>query len=183
MGKRKTKTKLVKSSRPKLDTQFDCLFCNHEKTVSVTMSRDVKIGYLSCKVCKVTYEARINKLSMPIDVYSEWIDACDDLKKREAKGLPLEPQNDNDDYGYNQNSDRDEDVRYANKREKNIADEDSSEETYYSKDKKSQRFEEPDNYFSGDESAREEPEYDEDPEVRHKNPAKRAKINTLYSDE
>ncbi|KAI7833614.1 hypothetical protein BX661DRAFT_168762 [Kickxella alabastrina] len=61
MGKRKSSRKVVKKERPKLDTTFDCLFCNHEKSI----------------------HAAINHLSAAIDVYSEWIDACEEAKLRE----------------------------------------------------------------------------------------------------
>jgi len=37
MGKRKAKRKQVVRKRPVLDTQFDCLFCNHEKSITVKM--------------------------------------------------------------------------------------------------------------------------------------------------
>lgn len=37
MGKRKSKRKQVKKARPKLDTQFTCLFCNHDKSIEVRL--------------------------------------------------------------------------------------------------------------------------------------------------
>ena len=37
MGKRKAKRKVVKAAKPKLDTVFDCLFCNYEKSITVSM--------------------------------------------------------------------------------------------------------------------------------------------------
>lgn len=37
MGKRKSSSKPVTKQKVKLDTTFDCLFCNHEKAVSVKM--------------------------------------------------------------------------------------------------------------------------------------------------
>ncbi|KAJ1943941.1 hypothetical protein GGF37_002424, partial [Kickxella alabastrina] len=83
MGKRKSSRKVVKKERPKLDTTFDCLFCNHEKSIHVTMDKEHKVGNLRCKICAASYQAAINHLSAAIDVYSEWIDACEEAKLRE----------------------------------------------------------------------------------------------------
>ncbi|OLY84114.1 Transcription elongation factor 1 [Smittium mucronatum] len=92
MGKRKSTSKLVKRAKPKLDVTFDCVFCNHEKSVSVQMDKEHKIGNLSCKVCHANYQAAINHLSSPIDVYSEWIDACEEAKNAETNGEDHVPE-------------------------------------------------------------------------------------------
>ncbi len=39
---------------------------------------DVKVANLSCKACGVAFQARIHALSEPIDVYHEWVDACEE---------------------------------------------------------------------------------------------------------
>nr|XP_023997910.1 transcription elongation factor 1 homolog [Salvelinus alpinus] len=56
MGRRKSKRKPPpkKKLTGNLDTQFTCPFCNHEKSCDVKMD-----------------------LSEPVDVYSDWIDACE----------------------------------------------------------------------------------------------------------
>ena len=101
MGKRKskraapTKAKMIQP----LDTQFDCPFCNHEKVCEVKMyvfsfisnlmgfnvlfcrDRDRNVGFISCRVCQESYQTNINYLSEPIDVYSDWIDACEEANK------------------------------------------------------------------------------------------------------
>ncbi|PWA00421.1 hypothetical protein BB558_003529 [Smittium angustum] len=82
--KLKSAKKVVKRLKPKLDTLFDCLFCNHEKSVNVSIDRNSKIGTLSCKVCQVNYQTVTNNLSVAIDIYSEWIDACEEAKKQES---------------------------------------------------------------------------------------------------
>ncbi|KAJ2007678.1 hypothetical protein H4R26_000636 [Coemansia thaxteri] len=87
MGKRKSARKVVKKEQPKLDTTFDCLFCNHEKCISIGMDKNRKVGILRCKICSATYQAATNRLSEPIDVYSEWIDACEEAKQRETADL------------------------------------------------------------------------------------------------
>ncbi|KAJ1921824.1 hypothetical protein IWQ60_003671 [Tieghemiomyces parasiticus] len=77
MGKRKSARKPVAKTKIRLDSVFDCLFCNHEKTVSVKMDNESKVGHIHCSVCPASYQAPINYLSDPIDVYSDWIDACE----------------------------------------------------------------------------------------------------------
>ncbi|KAJ1723915.1 hypothetical protein LPJ53_001768 [Coemansia erecta] len=85
MGKRKSSRKVVKKERPKLDTSFACLFCNHESSVTVTMDKEHKVGNLRCKICTASYQAAIHHLSAPVDVYSEWIDACEEAKLEEIR--------------------------------------------------------------------------------------------------
>lgn len=34
-------------------------------------------GRLWCKICGQRFEARTNALSAPVDIYSEWVDACE----------------------------------------------------------------------------------------------------------
>eukprot|EP01134_Creolimax_fragrantissima_P001778 CFRG1778T1 len=79
MGKRKSKAKVTKKAKQKLDTIFTCLFCNHEKSVDVALDRDKDIGTISCRVCNESYQCVINALSEPVDVYSQWVDACDQI--------------------------------------------------------------------------------------------------------
>ncbi|KAF2721303.1 Elf1-domain-containing protein, partial [Polychaeton citri CBS 116435] len=60
-----------------LDTSFRCVFCNHETSVSVKIDKKSGIGTLGCKSCGQTYQTTTNYLSHPVDVYADWIDACD----------------------------------------------------------------------------------------------------------
>ncbi|ORE12725.1 hypothetical protein BCV71DRAFT_190552, partial [Rhizopus microsporus] len=68
-GKRKTKRKPQKKLKAKLDTTFNCLFCNHENSVDCKIDHANKLGHL-------------NYLDEPVDVYSAWIDACEDVNQR-----------------------------------------------------------------------------------------------------
>lgn len=43
-----------------LPTTFPCLFCNHEKSVSVKMDKKAGTGELSCKVCGQSFQTGIN---------------------------------------------------------------------------------------------------------------------------
>ncbi|KAJ1878909.1 hypothetical protein LPJ57_003138 [Coemansia sp. RSA 486] len=87
MGKRKSSRKAAKKEKPKLDTSFACLFCNHEKTISISMDKEHRVGNLKCRICAASYQAAINHLSEPVDVYSEWIDACEEAKLREIAAV------------------------------------------------------------------------------------------------
>ncbi|KAG9195963.1 hypothetical protein G6011_01084 [Alternaria panax] len=76
----------VSTKKEKLPTTFQCLFCNHEKSVSVSIEKKSGVGNLQCKVCGQTFQTNINYLSAPVDVYADWIDACDAVAKEAAKG-------------------------------------------------------------------------------------------------
>jgi len=86
MGKRKKAAKKPtgKKKNEPLPTTFQCLFCNHEKSVAVKLEKKQGIGYLNCKVCGQTYNSGINYLSAAVDVYADWVDACDEVAKRHA---------------------------------------------------------------------------------------------------
>ena len=80
MGKRKSKKQQPSTKRKAiepLDIQFNCPFCNHEKSCEVKMDRNKNSARISCRICLEDYSATINYLSEPIDVYSDWIDACE----------------------------------------------------------------------------------------------------------
>lgn len=97
MGRRKSKRKPPskrKAIEP-LDQQFNCPFCNHEKSCDVKMfvcsklyfsllisllcSRDKgrNTARITCRVCMEDFQTTINFLSEPVDVYNDWIDACE----------------------------------------------------------------------------------------------------------
>ena len=79
MGKRKAAKKApVKQSKPKLETVFTCPFCNAESAVEATIDRKGKVGKLACKACGEAWATEIHALTEPIDLYREWIDACED---------------------------------------------------------------------------------------------------------
>ena len=79
MGKRKSKKPVVSSRKPiqPLDVQFNCPFCNHEKSCDVKIDRGRNAGQIVCRVCFEDFKTTVNELSEPIDVYTEWIDACE----------------------------------------------------------------------------------------------------------
>lgn len=102
MGKRKTAAKPMKKVKQKLDITFRCLFCNHEKSVICTMDKRNGIGDLHCKICGQSFQTAINSLSQPVDIYSDWIDACEDLAEDNEAGASVRDDGDasKDQYDY-----------------------------------------------------------------------------------
>lgn len=88
MGKRKKSSRKPqgKKKNDPLPTVFTCLFCNHEKSVTVEMNKKSGVGELNCKVCGQKFQCGINYLSAPVDVYSEWIDAADAVAQDNKRG-------------------------------------------------------------------------------------------------
>ena len=86
MAKKKSKRKAPVSAakrRPKLETTFNCPFCNREKSVECRLDRASEVGIAKCRGCGESYRTVISaKLSDPIDIYSEWIDACERANDR-----------------------------------------------------------------------------------------------------
>ncbi|KAG5638376.1 hypothetical protein H0H81_000387 [Sphagnurus paluster] len=85
MGKRKKSSRKPAPSRQKvpLDTAFTCLFCHHDKSVTVRLDRKEGVAQLVCRVCDQRYQSKVNHLTEAIDIYSEWIDAADAAQREE----------------------------------------------------------------------------------------------------
>ncbi|KFA62609.1 hypothetical protein S40285_05158 [Stachybotrys chlorohalonatus IBT 40285] len=82
MGKRKSSKKPMGPKKvEKLPTSFTCLFCNHEKSVSVKLDKKAGVGELDCSLCGQKFQCAINYLSAAVDVYGEWVDAADAVAK------------------------------------------------------------------------------------------------------
>lgn len=63
------------------------MFCNHEKSVVCELDKKSNIGTLRCKTCGQTFQSLINGLSQPVDIYSDWVDACEAVAdEAELKG-------------------------------------------------------------------------------------------------
>ncbi|VDM05822.1 unnamed protein product [Schistocephalus solidus] len=90
MGRRRSsrkpppKRKIIEA----LPKQFNCPFCNHERSCEVEMqvtflnlkldrNRDRGTGYVQCRICLEDYQCPVNYLSQEIDVYNDWIDECE----------------------------------------------------------------------------------------------------------
>ena len=51
---------ILRVQKEPLPTNFPCLFCNHEKSVSIKLDKKAGIGELSCKVCGQQFQTGIN---------------------------------------------------------------------------------------------------------------------------
>jgi len=93
MGKRKSRVKIMKPAPPKVSTVFDCPFCSHNGTVEVRISKPKRLGTLSCRVCHLEWQNGITSnfhsliagLTKPVDIYCEWLDACNDANTKTVK--------------------------------------------------------------------------------------------------
>ena len=62
---------------PKLEEQFNCPFCNSAKSVTCTLDWETSRGTVTCGACHEGFSASIHQLSEAIDVYHDWLDACE----------------------------------------------------------------------------------------------------------
>lgn len=81
MGKRKSSAPVAKKATPKLDTTFNCPFCNSNKSVHCVIDLDRELGEVYCNLCSNRYRNRITHLTEPIDLYHDWIDACEEANQ------------------------------------------------------------------------------------------------------
>jgi len=86
MGKRKKSSRKPQGpkKREPLATTFTCLFCNHEKAIQVKLDKKGGVGNLHCKICGQRFQTGINYLSAAVDVYSDWVDACENVAQEAA---------------------------------------------------------------------------------------------------
>jgi transcription elongation factor Elf1 len=78
MGRRKSKAKVTKKVQMVVPKVFDCPFCNHSKTVECRIDSKINMGEIKCRVCDANFQTQTNFLTEAIDIYSEWIDACEE---------------------------------------------------------------------------------------------------------
>ena len=45
------------------ETTFTCLYCHHEKAVSVKLDKKEGVAYLNCKICSQGYQSKVNRAS------------------------------------------------------------------------------------------------------------------------
>ncbi|EKX49297.1 hypothetical protein GUITHDRAFT_151502 [Guillardia theta CCMP2712] len=83
MGKRKSAKKVQKKERPKVMSKFDCPFCNHEGCIRIAIIKKAKLATVKCTTCGQDWATTVTALTEPIDVFCEWIDACE-KKNQEA---------------------------------------------------------------------------------------------------
>lgn len=73
----KTQTKKQKKAAPKLDTSFNCPFCNGAKTVTCAIDLEHGLATARCGACGESFQTQADHLTEPVDVFSDWLDACE----------------------------------------------------------------------------------------------------------
>ncbi|EGA85878.1 Elf1p [Saccharomyces cerevisiae VL3] len=63
------------------------------------------IGTLSCKICGQSFQTRINSLSQPVDVYSDWFDAVEEVNS--GRGSDTDDGDEGSDSDYESDSEQD----------------------------------------------------------------------------
>ena len=109
MGRRKKAVKkAVKKKKLVVAKVFKCLFCSSDKSVACLLDGKAAVGKLECGICKAKYRTRINSLSEPIDVFTEWLDATYEAN---SKGMSANLQIDATGDGFSEaEDDQNEDV-------------------------------------------------------------------------
>eukprot|EP01054_Gregarina_sp_Poly1_P002611 Gregarina_sp_Poly_1__2610@NODE_1709_length_3503_cov_129_177532_g1119_i0_p2_GENE_NODE_1709_length_3503_cov_129_177532_g1119_i0NODE_1709_length_3503_cov_129_177532_g1119_i0_p2_ORF_typecomplete_len192_score51_01Elf1/PF05129_13/9_7e25Rubredoxin/PF00301_20/1_4Rubredoxin/PF00301_20/1_5e02Rubredoxin/PF00301_20/2_5e03_NODE_1709_length_3503_cov_129_177532_g1119_i027113286 len=80
MGKRKPRRRApTRAPAPKLDSEFDCPFCAALKSVQVQIKKRELVAQLHCRACNVDYQTGVGPLDEPVDVFSLWIDSCEEV--------------------------------------------------------------------------------------------------------
>eukprot|EP01057_Protomagalhaensia_wolfi_P002881 Protomagalhaensia_wolfi_Nauph_80__2880@NODE_2976_length_928_cov_815_245219_g2333_i0_p1_GENE_NODE_2976_length_928_cov_815_245219_g2333_i0NODE_2976_length_928_cov_815_245219_g2333_i0_p1_ORF_typecomplete_len182_score52_12Elf1/PF05129_13/1_3e23Rubredoxin/PF00301_20/0_28Rubredoxin/PF00301_20/4_NODE_2976_length_928_cov_815_245219_g2333_i0363908 len=87
MGKREPRRRApIKAPLPKLDSEFDCPFCAALKSVQVQIKKRELIAQLQCRACLVEYQTAVGPLDEPVDVFSLWIDSCEEVNSPRGGG-------------------------------------------------------------------------------------------------
>ena len=69
--------KVVTKKKETVPKIFKCPYCAHDGSCEVKMDKAAETGTVACRICGESYQARVHYLSDPVDVYCEWIDACE----------------------------------------------------------------------------------------------------------
>ncbi|KAL6949733.1 hypothetical protein ACO0QE_000390 [Hanseniaspora vineae] len=176
MGKRKSSRKPVKKVVAKLDSSFNCLFCNHNNSITCNLDKKILVGSLRCKICGTKFQTKINVLSQPVDVYSDWFDAVEEVNSKDnRKSYGTSQNGGSDDEGsssdYESSSEEnfdsdDDDLREAKKARRHQIieedeDDDEDEAEYADKSDNQETSKSPQNHNDDDDDDEEE-DSDED---------------------
>jgi len=98
MGRRRSKRKPPPKRKmiEDLPSTFTCPFCNSENSCEVDLDQTKRIGMINCSVCLEQFSTVINYLTEPLDVYSEWIDACEAANDETVQRSNTRRTNDSD---------------------------------------------------------------------------------------
>lgn len=69
---------------PAADVRFECLYCEAQKAIKVTLKKKQGIASLRCSQCDASWRCPINHLDAEVDVYDYWESACRAAAQREV---------------------------------------------------------------------------------------------------
>ena len=72
MGRRAKKAPVQTKKRPTLAKKFKCPFCANQDAVECKLNFSNHTGRVECRLCGAAFQMKINHLTEPIDVFSEW---------------------------------------------------------------------------------------------------------------
>jgi len=83
MGRRAKKAPVQTKKRQVLQKRFKCPFCANDNAVECKMEHKKGTGNLTCRICDASFQMPIHHLHEPVDVFSEWLDACEQAERGE----------------------------------------------------------------------------------------------------
>ncbi|KAK9186838.1 hypothetical protein WN944_018227 [Citrus x changshan-huyou] len=66
-----------KKGMERLDTEFRCRFCGHRMSGRCRIYKKIQTGEAFCWNCFERFWTQIHGLIEPVDIYAEWIHACE----------------------------------------------------------------------------------------------------------
>jgi len=96
MGRRAKKAPVQTKKRVVLSKRFKCPFCANDNAVECKMEHKKGTGSLNCRICDASFQMPIHHLHEPIDVFSEWLDACEAAERGDGGGENEVDDGDND---------------------------------------------------------------------------------------
>ena len=101
MGRRKKSAKPEKRVVNRVPSSFDCPFCNHTETVECKIDRRKGSGTIRCRICEASFQMLVGSLTEAVDIYTEWIDQCEQVHQKALNGDYNEDDEDDDEDRYN----------------------------------------------------------------------------------
>jgi transcription elongation factor Elf1 len=87
-GKKKSMKKVVKKKRMTVPKVFKCLRCYTPNAVTckLVLEPNNMTGHLTCSTCGAKFSTRINKLTEPIDLFTQWLDHATEAQQIVSAG-------------------------------------------------------------------------------------------------
>jgi transcription elongation factor Elf1 len=90
--RKKAAKKVIKKKKYTVAKVFKCIFCNHDKSVTCALDTKTMTGQLVCSICEAKFETKINSLTDPVDVFTEWLDETSENQVKATQSLNREEE-------------------------------------------------------------------------------------------